>query len=78
MARKIDGTQSTLRAARLISRMVRKYGAAKMAAALGPELWPACVVLELAVAAFDAMDDHSGLIDHTPGGYGDDAAPQVQ
>jgi hypothetical protein len=58
--------------------MVRRFGVVKMAAALGPELMAAAVALEVAIRAFEALDDQPGKVDHTTGGYGDDpAAPAV-
>jgi len=74
MPREVNGVQSVLAAARVVSRMVKRFGVTKMAAQLGPDLMAACVALEAAMALFEALDDQPGKKDHTPGGPGDDIA----
>lgn len=72
MARQVTGTQGILKAARVICRLVNRFGVVRLAGQTSPEFAAACAALAVACAALDAADDFVAVIDRTPqdGGTG--------
>lgn len=78
MARRVTGVSSILVGARLICRMVGRYGTARLATATTPELAAAVTTLVVACQAFDALDDYPGQIDQSgPVRPGEDSSPGI-
>ena len=66
------GTPTIIKATRVICRMVNLYGAGDLEASTTTAFAAAISALVLACAAFEALDDYPGKIDHTaPYGAGD-------
>lgn len=75
MARR-DGSSTILQGARLICRMVGKYGTSGFASRYeDPTFTAAVAALAAACMAFDAADDYAGLIDQTPPQGPEDEVP---
>lgn len=75
MARDLSGTSSILAGARLICRMVRRFGTAGLAARTSADFATAVVALEVACAALEAADDWVGQVDFTAGFGPEDEEP---
>lgn len=76
MARTVDGFSSFLVGARLICRIVGKYGTNGIATRGTPELAAAATALVVACQAFELLDDHPGEIDSSgPIRPGEDVTP---
>lgn len=75
MARDVTGTSSILAGARIICRMVRKFGTAGLAARTNADFADAVVALEAACAVLEAADDWVGQIDFTAGFGPEDEEP---
>lgn len=71
MARNVNGVSSILSAARLICRMVSRFGTATLSAKTSPEFAAAVAALALACQALELVDDYVATIDRTAGGTGD-------
>jgi hypothetical protein len=63
MAGSKTGTPAIIQAARKISRMVRKYGAADLEANTAPAFKVAVFALIAACALFDSLDNNPGQVD---------------
>jgi len=67
MGRTVNGVSSILVGARLICRMVGRFGTAALETATTPELAAAVIALVAACQAFEALDDFPGERDRTEG-----------
>lgn len=65
MSRTVDGTSSILASARVICRLVGRFGVARLSARATPEIAAAAQALAVACLAFDTLDDYPGQIDHS-------------
>jgi hypothetical protein len=65
MARTVNGVSTILAGARLICRMVGRFGVGPLEAAFGSELADAVTALVVACEALRAADDQVGQIDQT-------------
>jgi hypothetical protein len=63
MARNVDGVTSILKAARVICRMVDRFGVVVLAARTSPEFAAAATALAAACKALEALDNVVDLID---------------
>jgi hypothetical protein len=63
MAGSITGTPTIIRLSRKICRLVAVYGAGDLATKATPEFAAAVAALQLACAAFEALDNFPGQID---------------
>lgn len=70
MPRNVNGVNSAYRAAKVICRMVSRFGVLPMSSRLSPEFAAAALALTQACMALDALDDYVDQIDRTPGGTG--------
>ncbi len=70
MARNVNGVSTILGAARLICKMVKRFGTAPLAERTSVEFAGAVAALALACTALEAMDDFVNVIDRTGGGSG--------
>ena len=71
MAREVIGVSSILKGARLICRIVGRFGTIRLAEKTSPEFAAAVGALVLACQALEALDDQPYTIDsHAP--YGDE------
>lgn len=64
MARTVDGVSTVLRGARLICRMVGRFGTAGLAARTTPAYTAAVIAFVTACQVFEALDDEPGEIDN--------------
>jgi len=71
MARTVNGVSGIWHAAKIICRLVGRFGTAALSDATTPEIATAVLALVTACQAFEALDDHPTEIDHTSGGVED-------
>lgn len=71
MPREVNGVQTILKAARLICRMVGRFGTGALGPWTTPEFVAAVEALNVACLALEALDDYPGKIDRTTGGFRD-------
>jgi len=78
MGRTVDGFSSFYGAAKIICRIVGRFGTAGIAARGTPELAAAATALVVACHAFKALDDYPGEIDSSGSiRTGEDVPPSI-